>query len=618
MPETSIVIRTYNEEKHLGNLLQAVKKQDYQNYEIVVVDSGSSDKTLEIAQEHNARIFKIESRDFTFGYSLNIGCKEAKGEYIVIVSAHVLPTDKKWLSHLLEPFKKDSKVAMVYGRQVGYDTSKFSEKRDFKRLFSDQPINKGVPFIFANNANSAIRKDLWEKKSFDARLFGLEDIEWAKYYREKKYEISYAPKAAIYHIHNEKWHQIYNRYRREAIAAQRIGLEHPPQVKLDPFSLILNLFLDTLTSFPNWSPSRLEEILRFRYYQWKGSRQGWYRDRYLDMKKDAEELYFPLPMNESVVIESKGKASVQHVPIPEMRPGDILIQVGYVGICRTDLEVYEGTLGYYKDGIATYPIVPGHEFSGTIVRVGANNKFRERFKVGDKVIGECVLSRGETSERKEVGVVNHNGAYSKYVIVPGTAIHQLPHDYDLKIAALAEPLAVVLRALRRVRSRLVPGSNIAVVGAGPIGNFAAQVLSLENHKVTVFDKRKDRLEFLKNKVHKTATEISDLKKFNLIIEATGSADALSVVLQESALDTTLLLLGFPYANINYNFEDVVGFEKVIVGSVGAQSEDFPKALELLPKLDMKPFLDAIIPLNNFEKAWEQLRTGKHLKIILKP
>ncbi len=617
MPETSIVIRTYNEEKHLGNLLAAIKKQAYQNYEVVIVDSGSSDKTLEIGQEFGARIFKIESRDFTFGYALNVGCEAAQGKYLVFASAHVLPVDIKWLSNLLAPFKNE-KVAMVYGRQVGHDTSKFSEKRDFKRLFGKHPMNPGAPIHFANNANSAVRKDLWEKRKFDERLFGLEDIEWAKYHREHGYEVVYEPKADIYHIHNEKWHQVFNRYRREAIAAYRIGLPHPPQVKIDYISPGWRTATDILASYPNFSFSRIEEIIRFRYYQWKGSRQGWYKDRGLDIAKDTEDLYFPLPsVNEAVVIEDKHKAKYTQVPTPEMRPGDVMIQVGYVGICRTDLEVYEGTLGYYKHGVAHYPITPGHEFCGTVVRVGANNKFRERFKPGDKVVGECILSREDTN-RKEVGVINHNGAYSKYVIVPGNAVHHIPVNLDLRIAALTEPLAVVLRALRRVRSRLPVGSKIGIIGAGPIGNLTAQVLTHEGHKVTIFDKRADRLKLLEGKVEKTASQIENINQFKIIIEATGSADALNTILHGSTGDATLLLLGFPYANISYNFEDIVGSEKVLVGSVGANGEDFDDALELLPKLDMNPFIQNVIPLSEYEKAWSELREGKHLKIILQP
>ena len=117
MPETSIVIRTFNEEKHIGNLLSAIASQTYKNYEIVIVDSGSTDDTLSIAEKFPVRIIKIESRDFTFGYSLNVGCEASRGKYLVFVSAHILPVSREWLSNLVNAFKNE-KVAMVYGRQM--------------------------------------------------------------------------------------------------------------------------------------------------------------------------------------------------------------------------------------------------------------------------------------------------------------------------------------------------------------------------------------------------------------------------------------------------------------------------------------------------------------------
>src|SRR3989338_8795603 len=165
-PETSIIIRTFNEEKHLGNLLWAIKKQNYKDYEIIIVDSGSTDNTLKIAKDLQCNhILKIESRDFTFGYSLNIGCERAEGEYLVFVSAHVVPADNQWLEIILKPLR-DEKVAMVYGRQIGSKTSKFSEKKDFERIF-------GNSSAYPNNANSAVKKNLWRKHHFDEYLFGL-------------------------------------------------------------------------------------------------------------------------------------------------------------------------------------------------------------------------------------------------------------------------------------------------------------------------------------------------------------------------------------------------------------------------------------------------------------
>lgn len=617
MKETSIIIRTLNEEKHLGNLLQSLKEQEYQDFEVVVVDSGSKDKTIDIARAFGARIIEIESRDFTFGYALNVGCKVGKGKYFVFASAHVLPVHKDWLSNLVLPFENE-KVAMVYGRQVGTKNSKFSERIDFQRLFGKSSVNSKVPLNYANNANSAVRKSLWEQEHFDEYLFGLEDIDWARKWSKKEYIIHYEPTAPVYHIHEEKWSQVFNRYRREAIAGVRIGLAGPPQARLGTGYLFVNILLDFLYSFPNYTPKRIEEIFRFRYYQWKGSRTGWRQGKEIDFSIQKNEIFYPLEENFGVVIEGVERARFAKLPLAEMRPGDIMIKVDYVGVCRTDIEVYEGTLGYYRDGHAHYPIIPGHEFSGTIARIGSNNKFQERHKLGERVVGECILCRGDVAQRKEVGVINTNGAYSKYIVVPGDSIHRIPESLDSKTAVLTEPLAVVLRALRRVEPRLTKESKIAVIGAGQIGNLSAQVLLLSGHSVDIYDGYSDRLEMFKGKSCATHTKLKNLNEFDVIIEATGSKNALEQVLQDAKVDSTLLLLGFPYGDMQYNFEDFVGKEKVIIGSVGAEAIDFDAALQLLPKLDMTEFTKVVMSVKEFENAWKVHKSLTHLKIILQP
>ncbi|OHA30079.1 MAG: hypothetical protein A3G52_02265 [Candidatus Taylorbacteria bacterium RIFCSPLOWO2_12_FULL_43_20] len=616
MSATSIIIRTFNEEKQVGNLLRAIERQDYKDYELIVVDSGSTDRTLEIVKEFPVKIISIDSKDFTFGYSLNIGCKESTGKYLVMVSAHTLPRDEKWLSNLIAPFD-DEKIANVYGRQLGHSTSKFSEKMDFERTFGAEPLVSNTLLDYVNNANAAIRKDLWEKHPFDEYLFGLEDLDWAKCITAEGYLIRYEPSAAVHHIHNEAWHQVFNRFRREAIAAVRIGLKHPPQARISFVRALINFLRDCLSSFPNYSLTRLEEMTRFRYYQWKGSRTGWLQGKNLDFHREKNSIFHP-DENQAIVIRSKNKANIESMSIPEMRPGDMLIKVDYVGVCRTDIEVYEGTLGYYRDGIASHPIVPGHEFSGTIVKIGSNNKFQERFKLGQRVVGECVLSRGKDSERKEVGVINYNGAYSKFIVIPGDVIHNIPDGVDSKTAVLTEPLAVVLRALRRLEYRLSKNSKIAVIGAGQIGNLCTQILAFRRYKIDLFDNVAERLCLLPDITNRTSTELTDLDNFDVIIEATGSKDVLEKVLKESSLDSTILLLGFPYGDIEYNFEDIVGQEKVIIGSVGADSEDFDEALNLLSDLDMVPFVQVVMPLKNFEEAWQAHKSLKHLKILLKP
>lgn len=621
VPETSIVIRAFNEEKHIGNLFRVIREQDYHDYEIILVDSGSTDKTLTIARDYCDKVLKIQSRDFTFGYSLNVGCKHSTGKYVAIISAHALSLSHHWLRALVSPLK-ESDVAMVYGRHVGAQETKFSEHLDFSRLFGESRLKRQGPPYYANNANSAIKKSLWDEHHFDEYLTGLEDIAWAKYFIEKGYTVVYEPEAAVYHIHEETWHQIYNRYRREAMAARRIGLTAPPHAGQKTRHFCQNLLRDIVAAMPSTPVSKLKEILRFRYYQWQGTRAGWQHD--IDLEHERNDLYYS-GVNRAIVISGKHVAALREMPMPEVKPGDVLIKVAYVGICRTDLEIYDQELGYYKNGIARYPIVPGHEFCGEVIHAGANGGV---LQVGDRVIGECILpcgfcsfclagAPGACEKRYEVGVVNFNGAYARFIALPAKHVHKVPSNVESKAACLAEPLAVVHKGIRRIAGRMQDsGERCAVIGAGPIGNLCAQALIALGHNVTVFDVNATRLQFLKNKAE-SCLKLDGLNNFNVVIEATGQVDVLKRVLNESRTDSTILLLGLPYGEFQYNFESLVAQERIIVGSVGSSSEDFQWALQALPQMDISPFTQTILPLEEFSEAWRLHRSAKHLKVILK-
>ena len=224
-PKVSVIVRTYNEEKFLPGLLDALEQQSFQDYETIVVDSGSLDRTRKIAASKADKLLRIENHDFTFGHSLNVGIHNAEGTYLAIVSAHTLPVDEHWLSKFIDPLH-DEQTAMVYGRQLGGKPSKFSEIQDMRRTFGSRRRVLKPPRFFANNANSVIRKNLWQQHPFDESLLGLEDIEWAKYWMERDYKVVYEPQAALYHIHEENWRQIRRRYYREAVAARWIGIRN--------------------------------------------------------------------------------------------------------------------------------------------------------------------------------------------------------------------------------------------------------------------------------------------------------------------------------------------------------------------------------------------------------
>jgi rhamnosyltransferase len=272
-PKVSIVIRSFNEQIHLPKLFASLKKQTVQDYEVLLVDSGSQDDSVSIAKKNGAKILSILKRDFSFGKALNIGCEAASSDIILFASAHVYPESNNWLALMIGEFK-DSEVGLAYGRQRAGKTNKFSEGILLKNWFPDKTERHQVS-SFCNNANCAIRKEIWLKLPYDETLTGLEDIAWAKSIRDWGWCINYNHRASIIHIHDETWGQVYNRYFREAIALSVID----PSVRIS-FIEVLSLFCrnaatDMEVAFQSKSLiQHFSEILKFRFLQFMGSWRG--------------------------------------------------------------------------------------------------------------------------------------------------------------------------------------------------------------------------------------------------------------------------------------------------------------------------------------------------------
>lgn len=290
-PFVSIVIRAFNEEKHLGALLTAIQQQSISDVETILVDSGSTDGTLAIAARYPVKVLHIKPREFTFGRSLNIGLRAARGDLAVLASAHVLPLGQDWLKALLTPFE-DAKVAIAYGAQRGATGSRFSEAQHFLRWFPETS-NFDQPNAFCNNANLALRLALWHQQAFDEKLTGLEDLAWASAWREQGYRIAYVAEAGVAHLHREGAAQIVSRHRREAIALKRIlpssrfGLWH-----------FASLFLRSAAS--DFRSARRQRILlretfgilTFRFAQYLGTYLG-YHDPMDPSAELTKVFYYP-------------------------------------------------------------------------------------------------------------------------------------------------------------------------------------------------------------------------------------------------------------------------------------------------------------------------------------
>lgn len=274
MPSCSIVVRAYNEEKHIGRLLEGVARQTQPEVETILVDSGSTDRTVEIAESYGARVVRITPEEFTFGRSLNLGIEASQSEFVVIVSAHCYPVYPDWLEQLLAPLS-DEDVAVSYGKQRGGETNRYSEHQWFRNYFPDTSLaRQGHPYC--HNANAVIRRSVWQEHKYNENLTGLEDLAWGSWVFQQGYGIAYAAEAEIIHLHDEGPQTVYNRYRREAIAMRQI-------LPNSRFGLRNFISLAGRKLFSDMAQARRDgvlgkvfgEIVWFRVMQYWGTYQGY-------------------------------------------------------------------------------------------------------------------------------------------------------------------------------------------------------------------------------------------------------------------------------------------------------------------------------------------------------
>ncbi len=203
MPKVSIIIRAKNEERYIGDTLAAAQRQRFRDFEVVLVDSGSTDRTVEIAGDLGATIVRIDPSGFTYGRALNLGIRASRGQLVVSLSAHATPESDEWLSSLVSGFRSTA-IAGVYGRHIPRENASIFELLGM-RLSGVTSREARIQRESArfSNTNGALRRELWERAPFDENLPGAEDIEWARRMQRLGYAILYEPKAAVYHSHGE-------------------------------------------------------------------------------------------------------------------------------------------------------------------------------------------------------------------------------------------------------------------------------------------------------------------------------------------------------------------------------------------------------------------------------
>jgi rhamnosyltransferase len=207
----SIVIPVRNEAQNLGRCLDGIRSQAIaEEVEIVVVDSGSTDGSVEIARSWGARVHEIPPHEFNHGGSRNLGASLSRGELLAFITGDAYPVDDRWLERLTRSLREEPDVAGVYGAQLPHAGARPPECYFLNFLYGTSPRRQhargheelSMDTTLFSNVNAAMHRHIWERFPFAGDIVMSEDQEWSRRVLLAGYTIAYEPDAAVRHSHN--------------------------------------------------------------------------------------------------------------------------------------------------------------------------------------------------------------------------------------------------------------------------------------------------------------------------------------------------------------------------------------------------------------------------------
>ncbi|HEX9364268.1 MAG TPA: alcohol dehydrogenase catalytic domain-containing protein [Candidatus Dormibacteraeota bacterium] len=335
----------------------------------------------------------------------------------------------------------------------------------------------------------------------------------------------------------------------------------------------------------------------------------------------------------AVVVERAGNARLSELAVPEPNAVEVLVRVAAAGICGSDLDILRGTR---PAAYVRYPVVPGHEWAGTVVKVGTDVR---GIAVGDRIVAEGFRSCGVCDRCRE-GRTNlcaadyaetgftHQGAFAEYVSVPAHLVHVLPAGADLEAAALLEPAACVACGL--LEADLRPGLRTAVVGAGALGLLAVSILRLTSPSyLALIGSRQARLDLGRRVGADDAFDVNTesldslRESFDLVFEAANRPQAAVTALEAARRGGTVILEGISSAVDPAIRADAITLKHLRVqGIFGASGAAWTWAVELFAsgRLPLRELISHRFALEDFESAFGMLedRQGGAVKVELVP
>lgn len=338
---------------------------------------------------------------------------------------------------------------------------------------------------------------------------------------------------------------------------------------------------------------------------------------------------------QAAVLVTPGHFEVREVPIPATGPDDVLVRVDRCGICGTDVHIFEGH--YVADRL---PFIPGHEFTGTLARVGER---ASGLQVGQRVVadinigcGHCYYCRRNEilncPQMRQIGI-HRDGGFAQYVSVPARQIIPAPDTAAAGVLALTEPVACVVRAARKARAGF--GQSVVVLGAGPVGNLHIQMMRLVGAAPIIAVELSPRRAELAARAGADVVITDPNTMLDIVKSHTGGRGADIVI--ESIGSPALYARAFdlirpgghvaafgitgPDDTVAVRILDMILKENSMKGSVAGMGEDMHDALTLLThgRFQVEPFTQSIVPLDHIQSAFDTLKDRPEiLKVQIAP
>jgi L-iditol 2-dehydrogenase len=332
-----------------------------------------------------------------------------------------------------------------------------------------------------------------------------------------------------------------------------------------------------------------------------------------------------------------GNMKIMEVPIPQAGKNEALIKVDSVGVCGTDIKIYDDHFPYNA------PVIVGHEFAGIIEAVG---KEVNGWRVGDRVVSEqhtlscgqcrfCLTGKRHLCPSKKAPGYGVDGAFAEYITVPANLLHKIPDDMSLLEAALIEPMAVAAYGILG-KTGISPEDYVVILGCGPIAILALQMVKSAGASTVVMTgidaDESMRFEFAREcgadsvinvqKENPLTKVMADTENTgaDVVIDLSGSPDAILQGLELIRKDGKFCALGIPNSSVPLPWQNLILKAANIIFSYSSDFTSWERCISMIrnKKLKLEKFTDTVFPLTRWEDAFKTARSGKVLKVIIRP